>query len=205
MVLAPLHDAARPRARARRDLPVGLRARAPTRSERLRARTPTTTSCAWTGARRRRVRRGGQASRGDAQDPRAPRPALERDAASRVPVVVGHAEAVWIETGEPLSPAEAERILAEAPGSAAREDAGARACARRRRRARRPGSRQTRRSENGLALFLICDNLRKGAALNAIQIAEMLVGASLPSYSASGEAPRASPSAAAGWSGRARA
>jgi aspartate-semialdehyde dehydrogenase len=36
-------------------------------------------------------------------------------------------------------------------------------------------------AENGLALFLICDNLRKGAALNAIQIAELLVGASLPS------------------------
>jgi len=35
--------------------------------------------------------------------------------------------------------------------------------------------------ENGLVLFLVCDNLRKGAALNAIQIAELLVGASLPS------------------------
>jgi aspartate-semialdehyde dehydrogenase len=37
-------------------------------------------------------------------------------------------------------------------------------------------------TENGLALFIVCDNLRKGAALNAIQIAELLVGASLPSY-----------------------
>ncbi|HSI98728.1 MAG TPA: Asd/ArgC dimerization domain-containing protein, partial [Gaiellaceae bacterium] len=37
-------------------------------------------------------------------------------------------------------------------------------------------------AENGLALFLISDNLRKGAALNAIQIAELLVGASLPAY-----------------------
>ena len=36
--------------------------------------------------------------------------------------------------------------------------------------------------ENGLALFLVSDNLRKGAALNAIQIAELLVGAELPSY-----------------------
>ena len=36
--------------------------------------------------------------------------------------------------------------------------------------------------ENGLALFLVCDNLRKGAALNAIQIAELLVGAEVPSY-----------------------
>jgi aspartate-semialdehyde dehydrogenase len=37
-------------------------------------------------------------------------------------------------------------------------------------------------ADNGLVLFIVCDNLRKGAALNAIQIAELLVGASLPSY-----------------------
>ena len=99
----------------------------------------------------------------------------------RVPVVVGHAESVWIETVEPLSPAEAERILAEAPGL---------------RLEKMPAHghalgvddvivgrvRPDPTAENGLALFLICDNLRKGAALNAIQIAEMLVGASLPSY-----------------------
>jgi aspartate-semialdehyde dehydrogenase len=36
--------------------------------------------------------------------------------------------------------------------------------------------------ENGLALFLVSDNLRKGAALNAIQIAELIVGSELPSY-----------------------
>ena len=35
-------------------------------------------------------------------------------------------------------------------------------------------------TQNGLALFLVCDNLRKGAALNAIQIAELAIGASLP-------------------------
>ena len=34
--------------------------------------------------------------------------------------------------------------------------------------------------ENGLALFLACDNLRKGAALNAIQIVELLLGAPAP-------------------------
>jgi aspartate-semialdehyde dehydrogenase len=99
----------------------------------------------------------------------------------RVPVVVGHAEAVWIETESHLTPAEAEAVLREAPGlrlehvpahghaigaddvlvGRIREDASV---------------------ENGLALFLVCDNLRKGAALNAIQIAELLVGASLPSY-----------------------
>jgi aspartate-semialdehyde dehydrogenase len=99
----------------------------------------------------------------------------------RVPVVVGHAESVWIETVEPLKPADAEKILANAPGL---------------RFAKVPSHRhaigvddvivgrvrQDPTAENGLALFLVCDNLRKGAALNAIQIAELLVGASLPSY-----------------------
>jgi aspartate-semialdehyde dehydrogenase len=37
-------------------------------------------------------------------------------------------------------------------------------------------------ADNGLALFLVSDNLRKGAALNAIQIAEILVGAATPRY-----------------------
>jgi aspartate-semialdehyde dehydrogenase len=42
--------------------------------------------------------------------------------------------------------------------------------------------RQDSTVENGLAFFLACDNLRKGAALNAVQIFELLLGASLPSY-----------------------
>ena len=99
----------------------------------------------------------------------------------RVPVMVGHAEAVWIETEEPLVPLQAERILADAPGlrlEKVPEPAHA------------LGSddvhvgrvRSDPTVENGLMLFLICDNLRKGAALNAIQIAELLIGASLPSY-----------------------
>ena len=99
----------------------------------------------------------------------------------RVPVMVGHAEAVWIETVEPLVPTQAERILAGAPGlrlEKVPEPVHAR------------GSddvhvgrvRADPTVDNGLVLFLICDNLRKGAALNAIQIAELLVGASLPSY-----------------------
>jgi aspartate-semialdehyde dehydrogenase len=40
--------------------------------------------------------------------------------------------------------------------------------------------RQDPTVENGLSLFLACDNLRKGAALNAVQIVELLTGASLP-------------------------
>jgi aspartate-semialdehyde dehydrogenase len=94
----------------------------------------------------------------------------------RVPVLVGHAEAVWIETDEPLSPADAERVLAGAPGLRVET-------------VPRPGDavgieqvlvgrvRPDPTVENGLALFLACDNLRKGAALNAIQISELVVGA----------------------------
>lgn len=97
----------------------------------------------------------------------------------RVPVVVGHAEAVWVETESPLAPADAERILAQAPGLRvvdvpAHEGAiGADEVLVGRVRA-------DQSTENGLVLFVVCDNLRKGAALNAIQIAEVAVGARVP-------------------------
>jgi len=92
----------------------------------------------------------------------------------RVPVLIGHAEAVWVETEAPLSPEEARDVLADAPGLRL-EDVP------------RPRDavgidevlvgrvRRDETSENGLVLFLACDNLRKGAALNAIQIAELLL------------------------------
>ena len=95
----------------------------------------------------------------------------------RVPVMVGHAESVWIETVEPLSAQQARSLLKEAPsvrlvdfpspGDAAGADevlVG-----------RIRGDRAA--EGNGLALFLACDNLRKGAALNAIQIAELVLAA----------------------------
>ena len=92
----------------------------------------------------------------------------------RVPVLVGHAEALWVELEEPLSPAQAESVLRQAPSirvvdvptprAAAQTDT----CSSGRIRPDRAG-------ENGLALFLACDNLNKGAALNAIQIAELLL------------------------------
>ena len=98
-------------------------------------------------------------------------------ATMRVPVLVGHAEAVWVETETPLSPERATELLAASPairvegfptpGSAAGGDhvlAG---------RVRRDPT-----VEHGLALLVVADNLRKGAALNAIQIAELVVGAS---------------------------
>ena len=42
--------------------------------------------------------------------------------------------------------------------------------------------RAERGVENGLVLFTICDNLLKGAALNAVQIAELVIGAQSPAY-----------------------
>ena len=92
----------------------------------------------------------------------------------RVPVPVGHAESVWIETEEPLSPERARDLLAAAesvrveefptPGLAA---GGNEALVGR--------IRPDPAAENGLSLFIACDNLRKGAALNGIQIAELVL------------------------------
>jgi aspartate-semialdehyde dehydrogenase len=92
----------------------------------------------------------------------------------RVPVPVGHAEAVWVELEEPLSPEQATSLLAAAPSvrvvdvptprDAAQTD-----------QVLVGRIRPDRAGENGLALFLACDNLNKGAALNAIQIAELVL------------------------------
>jgi aspartate-semialdehyde dehydrogenase len=97
----------------------------------------------------------------------------------RIPVVVGHAESVWVETEEPLSEEDAGRILAAAQGVRVTDVPS---------HAEAIGAdhvvvgriRADRAAERGLALFLVCDNLRKGAALNAIQIAEKVVGARVP-------------------------
>jgi aspartate-semialdehyde dehydrogenase len=93
----------------------------------------------------------------------------------RVPVLVGHAQSVWIETDEPLSTGQTESILAVAPGVRLVEMPTPRAAAETedvlvgRIRADRAAE------DNGLVLFLACDNLVKGAALNALQIAELLL------------------------------
>jgi aspartate-semialdehyde dehydrogenase len=92
----------------------------------------------------------------------------------RVPVMVGHAEAIWIETEDELTAEQAESILGDAPSVRLEEFPS-------------PGKaaggdevlvgriRRDPTVERGLALFLACDNLRKGAALNAIQIAELVL------------------------------
>jgi aspartate-semialdehyde dehydrogenase len=92
----------------------------------------------------------------------------------RVPVMVGHAEAVWLETEEPLSVSEAEQVLGEAPGVQLEPfPTPGRAAGLDRALVGRIRADST--AENGLALFIACDNLRKGAALNAIQIAELVL------------------------------
>ena len=93
----------------------------------------------------------------------------------RVPVLVGHAQSVWVETEEALSPERAESLLAAAPSVQIVETPTPRAAA-----ATEDvlvgRIRPDRAAEgNGLVLFLACDNLVKGAALNAIQIAELLL------------------------------
>jgi len=98
----------------------------------------------------------------------------------RVPVRTGHSEAVYIETAKPLAPDEAKSILAQAPGIIVIDN---------------PKNNlypqaidvegkdevfvgRIRRDpfvKNGLWLWVVADNLRKGAATNAVQIAEELI------------------------------
>jgi aspartate-semialdehyde dehydrogenase len=92
----------------------------------------------------------------------------------RVPVLVGHAEAVWIELEDELQPKEAEQLLREAP-SVRLVDAPTPAGAAQTDDVLVGRVRRDRVGENGLVLFLACDNLNKGAALNAVQIAERVL------------------------------
>jgi aspartate-semialdehyde dehydrogenase len=92
----------------------------------------------------------------------------------RVPVLVGHAEAVWVELDEPLSAEQAAELLARAP-SVSVVDVPTPGAAARTENVLVGRIRPDRAAENGLALFLACDNLVKGAALNAIQIAELIL------------------------------
>jgi aspartate-semialdehyde dehydrogenase len=98
----------------------------------------------------------------------------------RVPVFIGHSEAVNIEFENPITADEAREILREAPGCLVvdkREDGGyvtplesagedATYISR---------IREDPTLDNGLNMWIVSDNLRKGAALNAVQIAELLV------------------------------
>ncbi len=90
----------------------------------------------------------------------------------RVPVFTGHGAAIVAEFDRPISPAEATELLSRAPGVVVRdvptplEAAG-----------RDPSYvGRIRAAAGGLSLFVVGDNLRKGAALNAVQIAEAVLG-----------------------------
>jgi aspartate-semialdehyde dehydrogenase len=98
----------------------------------------------------------------------------------RVPVVSGHSEAVNVETREPLEPERARELLAAAPGVRVVDDPAAASFPMALAAAdqddvfvgrirRDPGN------ERALDLFIVADNLRKGAATNAVQLAELLV------------------------------
>jgi aspartate-semialdehyde dehydrogenase len=97
----------------------------------------------------------------------------------RVPVVTGHSEAVNVQTREELSPERARELLAAAPGVIVLDDPAAAsyplaidAAGRDEvfvgRIRRDPGH------ERALDMWVVADNLRKGAATNAVQIAELL-------------------------------
>lgn len=90
----------------------------------------------------------------------------------RVPVFTGHSAAIVAEFDRELSPEEATGILASAPGVVLTELPTPLLAA-----GRDPSyvGRVRRAEGGGLALFVAGDNLRKGAALNAVQIAELLV------------------------------
>jgi aspartate-semialdehyde dehydrogenase len=92
----------------------------------------------------------------------------------RVPILVGHSEAVWLETEEPLTAEQARKLLGSAP-SVRLEDAPSPAKAAGIDEVLVGRIRPDRSADNGLALFIACDNLRKGAALNGIQILELLL------------------------------
>ncbi len=101
----------------------------------------------------------------------------------RVPVFVSHSESIWIETESPLSPEQARQLLRKAPGvrlvdelsasrypmpidSAGRDEVLV---------GRIRQDLATEQGRHGLTLWACGDNLRKGAATNAVQIAELLV------------------------------
>ncbi len=99
---------------------------------------------------------------------------------ARVPVFIGHSEAIHVEFSEPMSPDEARRILAQAPGVKVLDDPAISLYP-------QPWSaagtdevfvgriHRDASHPNGLVMWVVADNLRKGAALNAVQIAEEMV------------------------------
>jgi aspartate-semialdehyde dehydrogenase len=99
---------------------------------------------------------------------------------ARVPIFIGHSEAVHVEFTSPMAPEDARRILTQAPGVKVLDDPVISLYP-------QPWSaagtdevfvgriRQDASHSRGLAMWIVADNIRKGAALNAVQIAEEMV------------------------------
>jgi aspartate-semialdehyde dehydrogenase len=99
----------------------------------------------------------------------------------RVPVFYGHSESVNIEFEKPISPDEARRILEKAPGVKVVDDPSNKKYPLAIYAAGKDDTFVGRiRSDEsipyGLNMWIVADNIRKGAALNAVQIAEVLIG-----------------------------
>jgi len=100
-----------------------------------------------------------------------------------VPVFFSNAESILIETAKKITPEQVREILEKAPGVAVEDDPGANLYPT---PIHASGTdeclvgriRQDLSSDNGIVLWSVCDNIRKGAALNAVQIAELLMSLS---------------------------
>jgi aspartate-semialdehyde dehydrogenase len=113
----------------------------------------------------------------------------------RVPVLIGHSESIYCETAEPLSLEEILRLFRQAPGITLIDDLPNKKYPMPRDCAHRPDVfvgrvRKDRDIPCGISFWCVSDNLRKGAATNAVQIAELLiqqgrVGRSNPHHSGS--------------------
>jgi aspartate-semialdehyde dehydrogenase len=173
-VLKPLHDAAGLR-RVRLSTYQAVSGKGVERMERLRSERPEEHDLefdwAWEGDETdEEVKIRGEARK------ILELPALPLSATTvRVPVLVGHAQSVWVETEEPLSPEQAEAVLAAAASVRLVETPTPRAAAQTEDVLVGRVRPDLAADSNGLVLFLACDNLVKGAALNALQIAELLL------------------------------
>jgi aspartate-semialdehyde dehydrogenase len=173
-VLKPLHDAAGLR-RVRVSTYQAVSGAGAQRMERLRAEPPEQHDLAfdwtWEGDETEEESKIRAETRKILELPELPLSATT----VRVPVLVGHSQSVWIETEKPLLAEHAEAVLASAPSVRLVETPTPRAAAQTE-DVLVGRIRPDRAAEgNGLVLFLACDNLVKGAALNALQIAELLL------------------------------
>jgi aspartate-semialdehyde dehydrogenase len=106
---------------------------------------------------------------------------LVNPTAVRIPVFYGHSEAVHIETREPISAAQVRELLAAAPGVTVIDEARSGGYPTAVTEAARQDDvfvgriREDISHDCGISLWVVADNVRKGAALNSVQIAEILV------------------------------